>query len=101
MFGGGGLNSYTKVEDDYMILVKYLRKWQQGIQFIKQARQEHRRLLELMAVAINYHEQQLRTKTLLSFIKYRIDRERERENFFHCKSFVEFNIRKFYFVMLV
>jgi hypothetical protein len=31
MFGGGGPNSYAKVEDDYMILVKYLRKWQQGI----------------------------------------------------------------------
>jgi hypothetical protein len=38
MFGGGGPNSFLKVEEDYVVLVKYLRKWQQGISIIKRER---------------------------------------------------------------
>ena len=68
---------------------------------IKRERQEERTLQHHMMVAWNYHEQSLRTKGLLSLIKYRIVREREREQLGVCRDNVQANILRFYFGMLI
>ena len=62
-----------------MILVKFLRKWQQGIAIIKKEREDLRVLQENMKVAARYHAYSLQTKALLSMIKYRIIMNRERD----------------------
>lgn len=62
-----------------MILVKFLRKWQQGIAIIKKEREDLRVLQENMKVATRYHAYSLQTKALLSMIKYRIIMNRERD----------------------
>ena len=62
-----------------MILVKFLRKWQQGIAIIKKEREDLRVLQENMKVATRYHAYSLQTKAILSMIKYRIIMNRERD----------------------
>jgi hypothetical protein len=62
-----------------VILVKFLRKWQQGIAIIKKEREDLRVLQENMKVATRYHAYSLQTKALLSMIKYRIIMNRERD----------------------
>ena len=62
-----------------MILVKFLRKWQQGIAIIKKEREDLRVVQENMKVATRYHAYSLQTKALLSMIKYRIIMNRERD----------------------
>jgi hypothetical protein len=42
MFGGGGPTSAMKQEDDYVLLVKFMRKWQKGVAIIKKEREQHR-----------------------------------------------------------
>jgi hypothetical protein len=42
MFGGGGPTSAIKQEDDYVLLVKFMRKWQKGVAIIKKEREQHR-----------------------------------------------------------
>ncbi len=84
MFGGGGHTSAMKQEDDYVLLVKFMRKWQQGVSIIKKEREQNRIMQENLYVAARYHAHSLRTKGLLSFIKYRIIMNREREKFAVC-----------------
>jgi hypothetical protein len=79
MFGGGGPTSAMKHEDDYVLLVRFMRKWQQGVAIIKREREQHRIMQENMYVAARYHAHCLLTKGLLAFIKYRIIISRERE----------------------
>lgn len=43
-------------ETDYVLLVKCLRLWQNGIRVIKTRRDHKKKLLEYLAIAINYHE---------------------------------------------
>lgn len=84
MFGGGGPT--MKQEDDYVLLVKFMRKWQQGVSIIKRERDQHRIMQEKLYVAARYHAHSLRTKGLLSFIKYRIIMNREREQLEMCQG---------------
>jgi hypothetical protein len=79
MFGGGGPTSAMKQEDDYVLLVKFMRKWQQGVAIIKREREQHQIMQENVYVAARYHAHSLLTKGLLAFIKYRIIINRERE----------------------
>jgi hypothetical protein len=50
----------------------------------------------MLAQAIDYHEQSLKTKTVLSFIKFKVMAEKEKENFILVKDLVKFNLKKFY-----
>lgn len=88
-----------KQEDDYVLLVKFMRKWQKGVAIIKKEREQHRIMQENMYVAARYHAHSLLTKGLLSFIKYRIIMNREREQLARCQSNVQNNIIRFYFKM--
>lgn len=58
-------------------------------------------MIEHMATAINYHEQSLRTKALLSFIKFRVLSERERQLVAGCKSRVRHNMLRWYFQAII
>jgi hypothetical protein len=58
-------------------------------------------MIEHMATAISYHEHSLRTKALLSFIKYRVMAERERQQVAECKRRVRVNMLKWYFQAII
>ena len=58
-------------------------------------------MIENIATAINYHEQSLRTKTLLSFIKFRVITERMRQITSECKKKVRINMLRWYFTAII
>lgn len=78
-----------------------MRSWQKLVSDAKRKRHEHRIMIENIAAAINYHEQSLRTKTLLSFIKYRVLAERERYITRECQKKVRVNMLRWYFGAIV
>jgi len=61
-------------------LVQCLRRWQRFVKQRREKKERKRRLLERLATAIEYHEQTLKTKALLSFIKFKVMSETARIN---------------------
>lgn len=55
-----------------MVLVRCMRVWQGYVRGKRERRDRKRRLVENLAIAINYHEQTLVTKGFLSIIKFRL-----------------------------
>jgi hypothetical protein len=88
-------------ESDYLVMFKCMRIWQRYTEDCKRKRHEHRVMVEHMATAINYHQQSLRTKTILSFIKYRVMLERERRQVYQCQTLVRQNMLKWYFQAII
>jgi hypothetical protein len=88
-------------ESDFLTIFKCMRTWQKFTAECKRKRFEHSVMIEHMATAINYHEQSLRTKALLSFIQFRVTSERERQLTAGCKSRVRHNMLRWYFQAIV
>lgn len=73
LHGYQGRQVQRRADDgDYVVLVRCMRVWQRYVQGKRQRRDKRKRLLENLAIAINYHEQTLVTKGFLSIIKFRI-----------------------------
>ena len=68
-------------DGDYVVLVRCMRVWQRYVAKKRERREKKRRLLENLAIAINYHEQTLVTKAFLSLIKFRLQSDTHARNY--------------------
>ena len=84
------------MEENYRILVRYLKLWQRYVKLTKQRRKDKKEMVKKIAKAIHFHEQQLQTKTLLSFIKQKVSRAQLAINAVKTIERVRWNLKKFY-----
>lgn len=78
------------------MLVRCMRVWQGYVRGKRERRERKRRLVENLAIAINYHEQTLVTKGFLSIIKFRLQSDTHRANFAQINCKVARNMLRFY-----
>jgi hypothetical protein len=73
-----------------------MRTWQSHVARQKRRRREHALFIENLQTAESYHRHSLRTKGLLSFIKYRVTSMRGREVQCRLEALVAMNTLRFY-----